>query len=219
VPFDLNPIIENIKDELYSLQCATSILDTRKLKFKWFKNEQSLMENETISYEITSPKISNDMFYTELILKLDPRNSAGYYTCSLTYTGETVLISKNQSILFRPNIKPSYSLYTDLTLNKSVGDMWTDSCSAQGWPLPSLRWILNGGPVSNQTDNLISIPYTINHHRNLTVTSYIIAQNLTASSTGRYTCLLNSQLPIKNVTLLVNIPMSDDRSASSDRCK
>ena len=167
--------------------------------------------------------LSDQQFVSEIILKSDPKSTSGFYTCSLTYTGESSSLSKNQSMIFRPSLKPTYTLAPDQTLSKLQGEMWTDSCSAQGWPLPSLRWRLNTRLVSNQTDNTISIPYTINHHRNLTVTSYIIAQNLTLdSSAGKYTCWVNDQVAIKNVTLIVKAavaPVTVDPRAGSTRIR
>lgn len=168
-----------------------------------------------IDFFLNNLKISSDqLLVSEIVLKSDVRTSTGYYTCSLTYiSGTATTISKNQSIIFRPNIKPNYTIVADQALSKFQGDMWTDSCSAQGWPLPNLRWRLNNRLVSNQTDQTISIPYTINHHRNLTVVSYVIAQNLTLdSSAGKYTCWLNDQVPIKSVTLIVR---SSSSAASS----
>lgn len=175
------------------------------------------------------------LFISELVLKSDPKSATGYYTCSLIYTyttsysmssTTTTSIAKNQSIIFRPNIKPTYAQYTDQVVSKSQGDMWTDSCSAQGWPLPALSWLLNGRPVVNHTQSSAAdqsaLPYTISHHRNFTVTAYVIAQNLTvAAAAGRYTCWLNGAVPIKNVTLFIKGPASpqtdtDDSSSKSE---
>ena len=160
------------------------------------------------------------LLYSELLVKSEARSSMGYYTCSLVFTSiETPVtrISKNESLIFRPYIKPTYAVYTEQVLGKNQGDMWTDSCSAHGWPLPLLHWTLNGRPVANHTAELVSsLPYAIAHHRNLTVTAYVIAQNLTsASAAGKYTCWLNGQLPIKNVTLVIKASGGGSSGGSS----
>lgn len=157
----------------------------------------------------------NSLLYSELILKSSElKISSGYYTCSLTFTRtgngtNNVRLTRNQSIIFRPTIKPTYPSFADQILTKQPGDMWTDSCSASGWPLPLLHWTLNGRLVANHSDAAtpsimaMTTPYAITHHRNLTVTAFVIAQNLSSSSGGKYTCWLEGVTPIKNVSLIV----------------
>lgn len=106
-------------------------------------------------------------------------------------------------------VEPVYANYKDSLVVKSVGDMWSESCAAEGWPLPQLQWVYKNSPVSNATENSLSTPYTINHHRNFTVTSYLIAQNLSQLAQGVYSCVLNGNKFIKNVTLQLNTNSQD----------
>jgi hypothetical protein len=219
VPFSLNPIVEKSQGDNYSLECSTSILDTRRLTFQWFRNGSAISFNNSSSqsndYEtrLNMPDEQSDgrLFSSVLLFKAPSAKLNGVYTCSLAYSnGRDIYLNRNVSFLFQRDIQLTYSEYNDSTVTKLVGQIWTDSCAAQGWPLPVLTWQLNGSPVTTKTNTSLSLPYMITHHRNLTVTSYVVAQNLNADTAGRYTCVLNSNLKIKNVTLLVNKASQDE---------
>jgi hypothetical protein len=110
---------------------------------------------------------------------------------------------------------PFFTPVLDSILNKSQGESWSDSCTAEGWPLPTIQWYLNNKPVSNKTDNNNNnelIPYMINHHRHLSVSSFIIVRNLSKYSIGRYSCVLNGKIFLKNITLV----SSDVNSKNND---
>lgn len=218
VPFTVNPIEEKNKAEVYSLECSTPLVNTEYLKFAWFKNEQPIGENDT-RYEILRPA-DRASTTSELRFKANTAvNYNGLYTCSLTFVkNDELMLTQNQTYLFKQDVKFTYMKYPpNVMVNKGSGETWADSCAAQGWPLPTIAWHFNGSPVSNKTDSLLNVPYTITHHRNVTVTAYLIAQNLTTQSTGFYQCVVNSQLPIKNVTLTVRPPPTPATTIS--QCK
>ncbi len=111
-----------------------------------------------------------------------------------------------------------------MQLNKSIGTSWTDSCSAEGWPLPIIEWLFNGKKIINNNNNnnennstnensidLVGVQ-VINHHRHLIATSYILINSLTRSHNGRYSCIINGNISIKNVTLSLSI---DDNTKKS----
>jgi len=92
----------------------------------------------------------------------------------------------------------------DVHLFKQSGTSWSDICTAEGWPLPRIEWKLNGVAISNTTDANLIKPHIIQHHRHLTVSSYVIINNLSKQLAGRYECTVNGASSIKNVTIEVD---------------
>ena len=230
VPFPLNPIVE--KDEIrngkeyYSLECSTPLFDTKKLQFKWFRNEKLISPNDSNFEQVLHQPMSQNTFSTELIFKDSTNAKNSVYTCSLVYTDDHLVIAKNESFVYRTKSNlyfdhigdiiyfkifnfliagPFFTPVLDSVVNKSLGESWSDSCTAEGWPLPTIQWYFNNKPVSNKTENNNNnelIPYMINHHRHLSVSSFIIIRNLSKYSIGRYSCVLNGKIFLKNITIV-----------------
>ena len=103
-----------------------------------------------------------------------------------------------------------------MTSNRSIGDDWVETCSAEGWPLPTLVWFFNSKPVFNDyTMTLIddpSVAVVHNHHKKFKVNSNILIKNLTRSSNGTYTCVMNGKQLIKSVELIVD----DEQKSPAD---
>lgn len=119
------------------------------------------------------------------------------------------LISDNWLLISFFSLKdgPIFTVNTNkTTVNKISGDVFTESCSAEGWPLPLIDWYYNEKPITNISSVLQpKSPYIIiNHHRHLTASSHIVVSNLSQSLSGVYSCIINGKISAKNVTLLVN---------------
>jgi hypothetical protein len=108
VPFPLNSIVEKNEmrnnDTFTSLECSTTLLDTRRLQFKWYYNEKLISSNDS-NYEQIMHKPLNEnegaVFSIELIFKQDPKELHGLYTCSLIFTDELFSVARNQTYIFR----------------------------------------------------------------------------------------------------------------------
>ncbi len=113
-------------------------------------------------------------------------------------------------------VSPSFAFYNNTFPAVIEGEDWADSCVVEGWPLPTVQWFFNNWLVSNKTDN--SAPFSRNHHTGMTtITSNLLVPNANRNSAGKYVCMLNGQVAVKNVTLRVlNAPVKPD---SSDKCK
>ena len=221
VPFPLNDIVE--RDETrnnkpyYSLECSTPLLETRKLEFKWYKNEQLILTNDT-DYEQVLHQPMNEyagaIFSTELIFKDSAKKNHAFYTCSLSYVDDTTTLTKNDSFIYRSKTGPFYISYQDSVVNKSYGESLSDSCSADGWPLPLVQWYYNGNPVSNKSDEAgdDTKAQAISHHRHLTASSHLIIKLVDKSNTGTYSCVVNGKIAVKNVTLKLNSNADDSSS-------
>ncbi len=111
----MNPIIE--RDELrgnkqyFSLECNTSLLNTKNLQFEWHLNETLISSDnfnfEQVLHQPLSTKTMDDGIYsTELIFKnISSQNLYGIYTCSLIYKNDIVNITKNETYIYRPKGK------------------------------------------------------------------------------------------------------------------
>jgi len=99
---------------------------------------------------------------------------------------------------------PFFNVVKDVHLFKQAGSSWSDVCTAEGWPLPRIEWNLNGVAIPNTTDENLIKPHIIQHHRHLTVSSYVIVNNFSKKLGGRYECIVNGVSSIKNVTIEVD---------------
>ena len=93
---------------------------------------------------------------------------------------------------------PFYATYKDVYLDKQSGS----------------SWFFNEKVISNITDNDLLNPHVINHHRHLTATSYLIINSMSQRLGGRYKCVVNGNISIKNVSILV---FDDDSQSKKDR--
>jgi hypothetical protein len=156
----------------------------------------------------------------------------GIYTCSLSYGDVFLHLVKNQSLVFVPRKPLSYEKYANTIEIVSEGDSWSESCEADGWPLPSLQWYFNNKPVSNITidSSVLSqvLPYYRTHRANTThLNSHLIIRKVSKAIMGRFSCVLNGNQVIRNVTLKLTSSSSDSdtkneddsKSSSPDNCK
>jgi hypothetical protein len=100
-------------------------------------------------------------------------------------------------------------------VSKNVGEIFTESCTTEGWPLPTIDWYFNGKPISNLSSyNQPKSQYNIvNHHRHLLINSHLLISNLTHNLSGVYTCVINGKINAKNSTLLVNPDNSNQQNS------
>lgn len=89
---------------------------------------------------------------------------------------------------------------------KQVGETYTDSCMAEGWPIPSIEWYFNNKSIANLSSQKQQLKYSftiINHHRHLAISSHLVISNLTESHSGLYSCVVNGKINMRNITILV----------------
>lgn len=122
VPFELNPILEKYEikngQEVYSLECSTPLVETKRLQLSWFKDGQLISSsNESISRDpatheqlINNPTEQHRAFSSELVFRNISKNSHGVYVCQLTYNDDLFPLETNISYVFisRSNF---YSIY------------------------------------------------------------------------------------------------------------
>ena len=103
----MNPIVEKTENNSsVSLICSTPIIETKNLQFLWYKNEQ-IITNKNADFEQILHKpfddSKNSYFSSELKFKTYQRMLNGFYTCSLVFSADFYNITKNESLIFRPN--------------------------------------------------------------------------------------------------------------------
>lgn len=117
-------------------------------------------------------------------------------------------------------------IYEEYQVSKNEGDILSENCSANGWPLPDLKWFYKDKSLDDIKQNLQGFPHSSVHHRNITSMSYLFGFDLKKNFEGVYSCLLNGLIPIKNVTLIIqsdikdkNLPDKQTQSESNKKNK
>ena len=91
--------------EYYSLECSTSLLDTKKLQFEWYQNETLISSKNTdfdqVLHQPLSQSAGDGLYSTELIFKSVSSKLNALYRCSLIYKGDNINITKNETFIFR----------------------------------------------------------------------------------------------------------------------
>lgn len=109
IPFPLNPIVEHEpsdKHNFYSLECSTSLTETAKLQFKWYRNQQLIDLNDTNFRLVTKqPSLNDQVFSSVLEFQGDAKKLSGFYTCSLCFVDDFIHLAKNESLVFIPTSK------------------------------------------------------------------------------------------------------------------
>ena len=95
-------------------------------------------------------------------------------------------------------------------VRKIEGTSWNDTCSAEGWPLPTVEWYYLDQAI--KIANNFTAARVVNHHRHLVSYSYLIIANLSQADTGNFTCVVNGNLKIKKVLLLIDSTSSKDET-------
>ena len=69
--------------------------------------------------------------------------------------------------------------------------------------MPQIDWYHNGDQLIHGDSVFISseLPFVVKHHRHLNVTARLIIKNVTRDTLGSYSCVINSKINVKNVTL------------------
>jgi len=108
--------------QYYSLECSTSLLNTKKLQFEWYQNE-TLISSDNPDFEqvlhqpLSAKTIVDGVYSTELIFKnVSSPNLNALYTCSLVYKDETINITKNETYIYRSKGKKYMPFYFIMTL-------------------------------------------------------------------------------------------------------
>ncbi|RNA43470.1 hypothetical protein BpHYR1_047388, partial [Brachionus plicatilis] len=225
VPFKLNKIVQHEisnENKLFKLECSTNLIQIDKLKFVWFR-ERDLIKGENKNFS-HNDIIDSNVFKTELIFHGDIHQFIGHYTCQLIYESTEERLVTNVSHLFLPKIPPVFSDFEEVKVVKNEGDVLSENCSANGWPLPELRWFYKDSPLDDDDgQNADGFPHSSYHHRNMTAMSYLFGSDLKKDYEGVYSCMLNDHTPIKNITLTIgdgggkNFPSEDSKSQPSKK--
>jgi hypothetical protein len=91
--------------QYYSLECSTSLLNTKKLQFEWHQNETLISSDnanfEQVLHQPLSKQTGDGVYSTELIFK-NPSSSKinAIYTCSLIYKDDAFNITRNETFLY-----------------------------------------------------------------------------------------------------------------------
>ena len=97
-------------------------------------------------------------------------------------------------------------MHSSTNEKKIEGDYWFGECSARGWPLPKLDWYFNGNLITNKnkaSNQDKQSSQILKHHTNQNITVYLFIYNLTLNKSGIYSCILNENIFIKNVSISV----------------
>ena len=191
--------------EYYSLECSTTLLDTKRLQFEWYLNATLISSSDPDFEQVLHQPLSQypgAIYSTELIFKKATTKLNGVYTCSLIYKGENMNITKKETFIYRSKDGPHYQVFKEKFVEKSSGESWEEVCSAEGWPLPKVDWYRNGQLIAaNESDVNDDVPTVITHHRHLNISARLIIKNISQNNIGRYSCMINGQISFKNVTL------------------
>lgn len=212
IPFPLNKIVERDEmrgnKEYYSLECSTTLLDTRRLRFEWHQNYTLISGNnedfDQVLHQPLSEHSGDGIFSTELIFKkAQSTKFNGLYTCSLIYKEVFFNVTKNETFVYRLKDGPHFQVYKDKDIEKSIDESWEEVCSADGWPVPKVDWYRNGQLIISSEEKSIShdVPIIVKHHRHTNASTFLIIKNLTRNNSGRYSCVINSKIYAKNITL------------------
>ena len=90
--------------EYYSLECSTTLLDTKKLQFEWQQNNTVIPSNNADFEQVLQQPLGQypgAVYSTELIFKKASNKLNGIYTCSLIYKGDHFNITKNETFFYR----------------------------------------------------------------------------------------------------------------------
>jgi hypothetical protein len=108
------------------------------------------------------------------------------------------------TIFYSPKDEPVYNASEPVTESVLANGNWQSLCSADGWPIPTLKWVYNSIELYND-DSMQNPSYNlISYHHHSKAISHLYVNNFTSNLQGTYACLLNDKIVLKNITLVLN---------------
>lgn len=87
--------------------------------------------------------------------------------------------------------------------NKVFSSKWNQTCTVEGWPLPNIEWYHNGVLIPSNSTNSGGFYHVLRKHKKFEYSKDLIIDSLTSENSGVYTCVMDSGVIIKDVTLVV----------------